>query len=265
MFDHLLFVEGPSDESVLRELGATLGSEVMRGSVGFVHMGGTRNFAYYAADHILDFLARRRVRLWFLVDRDEADDEEVVRMTARLGARASLKVLERRELENYLLDPAALRAFVSEKREAAGLPVAGAPDEAAVAATLNEVAVGLRDEVVRLQLGKRLLSSIHLGSRRMVGTPNERIEQAITDLQERLRTLEPTRQAIEGEMAVGWPESALALVPGSLILDRLAQRFEIRFNKNAGDRARLAHLIKANAVPEEIEEFLNRIAASLGT
>jgi hypothetical protein len=41
MYDRLLFVEGPSDEAVLRELAKTLGIDLATANVGFVQMGGT--------------------------------------------------------------------------------------------------------------------------------------------------------------------------------------------------------------------------------
>jgi hypothetical protein len=258
MYDQLLFVEGPSDEAVLRELAATAGSEAIRGSLGFVHMGGVRNFAYYAADHILDFLARRRVRMWFLVDRDEADDADIARMVARLGDRATLKVLERRELENYLLDASALTAFIKEKRETAG-SAEGTPGEPAVRTALDEVAEGMRDEVVRLRLMKRVLPSIHMQNRRIGGPVSERIEAAIRDLQERLGNLDRVRADVEADVATDWPRNALNLVPGSLVLEAVAQLFEVRFNKEAGDSARLARLLKAGAIPQEMKDFLNSI------
>ena len=49
MFDRLLFVEGPSDESVIPSLAKTLGLDFTKSNIGFVHMCGVRNFAHFAA------------------------------------------------------------------------------------------------------------------------------------------------------------------------------------------------------------------------
>src|SRR6266481_3856140 len=50
MFDRLIFVEGPSDESVLRGIAKKLPVDLTRANVGFVYMTGARNFAHFAAE-----------------------------------------------------------------------------------------------------------------------------------------------------------------------------------------------------------------------
>jgi putative ATP-dependent endonuclease of OLD family len=139
MYDRLVFVEGPSDEAVIRELAKTLDIDLARANVGFVQMGGVRNFAHFAAQSTIGLLARRRIRLWFVADRDEKDDAEVMAMVQRLGEGASVKVLERRELENYLLDASAVARFIGEKRLAGGL-AADIPAEADVETGIVEEA-----------------------------------------------------------------------------------------------------------------------------
>jgi putative ATP-dependent endonuclease of the OLD family len=119
MFDRLVFVEGPSDEEVVREWASILGINLAQAGVGFVSMGGVRNLGYFAAKGTLDFLTRRRVRIWFLIDRDEREAEDVKDLSARLTGQAKLVVLERREIENYLIVPRALHEFIRLKREMA--------------------------------------------------------------------------------------------------------------------------------------------------
>ncbi len=68
----------------------------------------------------LDVFTKRRIALWFVADRDERDDAEVVRMMQRLGGRARLVVLKKRELENYLLkgyDLAGRTVFSTEAKQ----------------------------------------------------------------------------------------------------------------------------------------------------
>jgi len=124
MFDRLVFVEGQSDEAILRQLAAKLSVDPNRSNTGFIWMRGIRNFAAFAADSTLDYLNRRRVKIWFIVDRDEQGDEDITRMIQQLGDRARLVVLRKRELENYLLDPTALRAWIEERALHAGRPEA---------------------------------------------------------------------------------------------------------------------------------------------
>ena len=89
MYDRLVFVEGPSDEAVLRELAKILDRDLAKANVGFVQMGGVRNFAHFAAQTTLELLTRRNIKRWFVTDRDERDDEDVNQMLQRLGGAAN--------------------------------------------------------------------------------------------------------------------------------------------------------------------------------
>jgi putative ATP-dependent endonuclease of the OLD family len=116
MFDRLVFVEGDTDETILRELSALLGVNLSSANVGFIPIEGARNLAHYAADATLSFLTKRQVRMWFLLDRDEKDEIDIKKLAGRLGSRAKLVVLQRREIENYLLCPRAIAEFIGYKR-----------------------------------------------------------------------------------------------------------------------------------------------------
>ena len=85
MYDRLVFVEGPSDEQVLRTFASTLGLNLSRTGVGFVTTGGARNFTHYANAATLAFLSKRRVRLYFVLDRDERDMPEIEKLKSQLG------------------------------------------------------------------------------------------------------------------------------------------------------------------------------------
>jgi len=261
MFEQLVFVEGPSDEAVLRELAKTLGVDFAKANAGFVQMSGIRSFAHFAAEQTLELLARRQMRLWFLVDRDEADDDEVARMVARLGDRATLHVLGRRELENFLLAPLAVQAFILEKRAAAGNP---APDEVKlddVATSLKLEAEALRDEVLRLRLERRVLRPIYLQNRTIApGLPEERIRLALNDLQNRLETLPAEREKATASLQDDWPVRAQELAPGSEILKKVATAFGSHFRKEIGDSAKIAKHLRPEDIPAELRNLLNDIS-----
>ncbi len=110
MFDRLAFVEGPTDEDMIRAFSKTLGVESALKNVGFVKLGGASNIVYYSIDATLDLLSKRQIPMTFVLDRDERSDAETQKIEKRLGSRASFVVLSRRELENYLLDPEAIRS-----------------------------------------------------------------------------------------------------------------------------------------------------------
>ena len=257
MFDRLVFVEGPSDEEVLRELAQKCGLDIAGANVGFVQMGGVRNFAHFAAEGTLDLLARRRIALHFVVDRDEREDTEVQAMAERLGERAKLHVLKRRELENYLLAPAAIRGFVGEKRGLSSEELdRELPEIAEIEAAIADEADALKEEVVRLRVNRQLLRPLFLQVRGNDGTPRELIDSAIEDLQERARLTDETTARIEAEVEDRWVESSNEIAPGHRLLDGIARRFGVRFAKNKGDAVRLARHMTHSDVPREIRQLL---------
>jgi putative ATP-dependent endonuclease of OLD family len=259
MYDRLLFVEGPSDEAVLRELAKTLDLDLAGANVGFVQMGGVRNFAHFAAQGTIDLLARRRIRLCFVADRDERDDDEVQEMVRRLGTSATLVVLERRELENYLLEPDAVARFIREKRVAAGLGDDGPPSEE-VAVKLAEEARKLQSEVIRLRFEAVALRPIFLRVRGREGDARERLDRAATELGERIKELERVREGIKQDVEHDWDQVASSRAPGSLILDAVARSYGVRFTKESGDSARLARHLRLSGVVEELRRLLRDIA-----
>jgi putative ATP-dependent endonuclease of OLD family len=189
LFDRLVFVEGPSDEAVIRQLARNLNIEFAKRNVGFVYMKGVRNFAHFAAPTTLDLLSRRQIRMWFIVDRDENDDKEVQAMMVKLGGRAELKVFPCRELENQLLDPFAVTALIEYKRSRAG--TSGAPPAVAdVTTAIEEEAANLKPEAIRLRVEKRLLQPVFLHSRASTGTVAERLQSRARDLTDRLGSIE---------------------------------------------------------------------------
>jgi hypothetical protein len=258
MYDRLVFVEGPSDEEILRELGRNLNIDTGRANVGFVYMKGVRNFAHFAAEGTLDLLTRRKIKMWFITDRDERDDSEVTRMLNSLEDRAQLRVLKRRELENYLLVPDAVRNFITEKQGAAGIqdPTPSLED---VKTAIIEEASNLKDEVIRLRLERQILQPIFLQTRHVTGSIEERIQQAAKDLTTRLNNIEEERVTITSAIESVWPSQAQNLAPGTLVLERVAKRFNVRFNKASGDGARLAYFIPASAIADELQDLLQEV------
>ncbi len=116
MYDRLVFVEGPSDELVIREFCSTLSVNLSRGNVGFIALRGIGNLSYYAAAETLAFLRKRNVEITFLIDRDEKADSEIKRIADALGSTVVFFPTDARELENYLMIPTAVAQYVSERK-----------------------------------------------------------------------------------------------------------------------------------------------------
>jgi putative ATP-dependent endonuclease of OLD family len=259
MFDRLVFVEGASDEAVLRELARKLEVDLARSNVGFVHMGGVRNFAHFAAEATLEVFTRRRIRLWFVADRDERDDAEVGQMMQRLRDRARLVVLTKRELENYLLDPGTIVQFIKEKRRLAGVET-DRVDVDSVRQALQEEIGGLKEEVIRLRLERKALGPVFLHTREVMGSLEERLDKGLAELTERKTKLGEDRNLVRTAVDAEWNLDAFRLVPGSTLLTKLAQRFGVVFSKHRGDSERLARLLPLESIDRELRELLEEIS-----
>jgi putative ATP-dependent endonuclease of OLD family len=259
MFDRLLFAEGPSDEAVLRIFAQKLSIDLTRCNLGFVHMGGIRNFANFAADATLDLLSRRRVLMWFLTDRDEMEDEEVKKMMEKLGTRAKLFVLHCRELENNLLNEEAIAAFISEKLRAAKKSADGATRDR-VAEALQTVLTEMKPEVVRLRLQKRALAPIYLQSRKASGSPEDRIKSALENLQKRLASLEEQRAEIGAAVDQSCSAEQKNWAPGALVLEKVAATFGAKFSKENGDSEKIAALMPPSAISHHLKTLLEEVA-----
>lgn len=253
MFDRLIFVEGPSDEAVLRELASHLDLDAASVNVGFVQLGGVRNFAHYAARATLELLTRRQVDMWFVVDRDEAEADEIRQMLERLGGRAHLAVLSRREIENFLMAPAAVTAYLG----CGGVRV-GEDD---VTRVINEEANKLRDEVFRLRVERKTLRPVFLQTRQNEGSIQARIEAAIGDLNARLNHLEEVEAQVAADLDRDWAVNMLALVPGSCLLQRVAHRLGGKFSKQDGDSVRLARVMRPQDIAHELRTLLQTVTA----
>lgn len=258
MYDRLLFVEGRSDEEVLRELARQLNLDLTRANVGFVQMGGIRNFAHFAAEATLDILSRRRVRMWFLADRDERDDAEVTAMVTKLGARAKMHVLARREIDNYLIVARAVAALVSEK-----LCTTPAPAPKEVQDAIVQEADALKEEVVRLRVEKRMLAPIYLQARAQTGTAEERIRVAIELLNNRTEQLASERAKVCEQVETEWPSRSAEILPGAKLLERVMARYGLKYSK-ASDGPRLARMLVPNEIDSDLACFLRDVAAQEG-
>ena len=200
---------------------------------------------------------------------DERGQEQVDKLASQLTGTATLHVLKRREIENYLLDPAALTKFITEKAwrgDRRRLEVS--PDE--VQAALQEIADGLRDYSIVKRVTARLCG-IHRVDRDAIFASLEeqglteaatvaisKLEQEVSQLRNQLAELVElaTRQVEEG-----WTQNKMFIAPGHEILDELMKRYGLRFNKDR-DTGDLAALIETEQVAQELVRLLASIASS---
>jgi len=265
MFDRLVFVEGPSDEAVVREHANKIGVNLAQQNVGFVRMGGVRNFTHYATEAILSFLSKRQVDMYFLLDHDEQDDKDVEAIKKRLGDRANVHVLRKREIENYLLTPSALLAFLEKKtqRSAKFESLSSEPQ-------INELLSSCADELKEFTLGKRVAKKLcrpvylseswadevlKIGAKASIESEIERQSKSIAD---RSASLAEVYEHESNALSARWEAEKLSLVPGSELLDLVFQKYGVRFRKET-DSSRVAAAMTATEVDSELVTFIQTI------
>jgi len=265
MFDRLVFVEGPSDEAVIREHANKVGVNFAQRNVGFIRMGGVRNFTHYASEAILSFLSKRQVEMYFLLDHDEQDNDDVNAIKARLGDKASVHVLAKREIENYLLKPRAISDFLRTKtKDSPKSETALSADR--ISELLPVCADGLREFTIGKRVAKFLCKPVFatdswVNEISKVGTKGAiqaEIDKQANSLADRKARLGDVCDRESATVASRWDAEKLDMVPGSELLDKVFQNYGVRFRKET-DSSRIAAAIAAEEIDQELVNFINSV------
>ena len=251
--DRVLVVEGTSDEDVLQ----VWFPHVLRNPrVAVLRGHGGQNARH--ADQLAEWLAGTdRIslrRVLYLRDRDELAPEVLERLTQS----PSVHVLLRREIENYLLDPAAITAVIRS------LVPKGttAPDAAAIAAALDSAAEKLRRRIVINRVAQRVAPPRQLMDttlRKRLAEDSVNLDGFTSAVTERLMTAtELTAQITtawdEAEADVGkhTDDALLEIAPGEEILNTLFVQYTGRRYKK---RVHGPEIAAAMSPPEELAEL----------
>ncbi|MYA01804.1 MAG: AAA family ATPase [Chloroflexi bacterium] len=268
IYDRLLFVESRTDEEVIRAWAKTLGMNLNQANVGFVYTSGSRNLAYFAAESTLEFLAARRMKLWFVLDRDEKDEDDIAQIRQHLGPRAGVFVLDKREIENYLCSPRAMCILIGQKLAMAGNGERGAPEPEEMMAIVDEEVEKLRSVAVAKRVTKLLCKPIYpSGGEAFESADGRSVESKVREEIDRLEEgISSRRDAvveqidrITEEVEDQWLRRRLDIVPGDLLIDLVFRRFGVRFWKRKGDSARLAEFMEAEDIAPEIASFIREV------
>lgn len=256
MYDRLVFVEGSSDEQVLRTFAATLGLNLSRTAVAFIPIGGARNFAHYASADTLGFLSKRRVRVHFILDRDERDSVEIDKLRSRLGSLGDLRVLDRRELENYLLSSEALARYLTTRT---GYHI-DADDISAILAEVCQtlVATSAERRVLRLACSPVIPDRNAVLKRRDSSFTDVLIAEltmAERILAERKESIAQLLETAGNDLKTVSPEDLLLVLPGEEILVAVFQKFSTSFSKKS-DGPKIAAEMREDEIPQEIADLL---------
>lgn len=272
IYDNLVFVEGDSDEAIIREFASTLEVSLGSANLGFIEMEGSRNFSYFAADSTLSFLKKRRIRLWFIVDKDEKDNDDIEKIKGRLGDRAELRVLEKRELENYLLCPRAISEFLKLRVGTSdGTTSDLAFDVEKIEESIHLCADKLKDTAIWKRVTKKLCASLHFNldwlkeietkERAKESLENE-IKNLIEELGNRESGIMRVLTEVESEIESKWEQKKQEIVPGSLLLDTLFKEYGMRYKKKR-DGPLIASLMLRTEIEPEIRVLIEQFARPL--
>lgn len=256
--DRVLVVEGASDEDILQvwfpEVLRSPRVAVLRG-----HGGDNARHAGQLAEWLAgaDRVGWRRVL--YLRDRDELAPA----VLARLSQSPSVYILQRREIENYLLDPGAIAEAIRSLIPAGTL----APDPLAIAAALNSAAENLRQKIVINRVAQQIAPPRQLMDnklRRQLAGDGVDLGQFTSIVLERLMTpadlaaqiTTAWRQA-EADVANHSGAGLLEIAPGEEILNVLFLQYLGRKFEKRTDGATIAAAMEPPAeLVERLKEFI---------
>ena len=268
IYDRLVFVESQTDEDIIREWASTLGINLTQANVGFVHMGGARNLSYFAASSTLALMAKRQIKMWFMIDRDERDEKEIRAIQERLGDNAAASVLNKREIENYLVHPRILTDQMNLKLQANGTQNGSTPDIEAVREAIGEEAENLKSITIFKRVAKIICRPLYPNRGRLfedIGqmTVQEKASAEIGVLETKLTDLKTSIADVtekeSEEVQSRWKEHRLDMVPGDLLIDGVYRRYGVRFHKERGDGVQIAGLMTREEIGAELAGLIESI------
>jgi predicted ATP-dependent endonuclease of OLD family len=254
MFDRLIFVEGVSDQAILTEFVKTMKCDFGATNSAFVIMGGGARLNQFAAESTLDLLSRRRIPMEFIIDKDERESADIKKIVDRVGDRATVRVLERREIENYLLKPFAIHKLLSDKAKRAGKEFEHSVEDLTNA--IQAVAEEGLERLVHLVVSKRLLGPLY--PNQGDGPAVDRLTSAKDAIETRIAEAATVEATVRAEISINWPQTANTRVPGSYILETLFQRYGFKYKKDS-DGSALAALIGADDIDPEVKRMIKSI------
>jgi putative ATP-dependent endonuclease of OLD family len=268
MYDRLVFVEGRTDEAIIREWASLLRINLSQSNVGFVPMGGARNFSHYAASATLAFLSKRNVKSWILLDRDERDAPEIDRLKGIAGKFATVNVLEHREIENLLLQPRVILELVKFKLRAAGKPEGGVTQDQ-VEAALETALEALKKTTIHKRITKSLcVPLIPNHAVHDVGDNESTREKLLTELDRMISDVEATKARFDDTekaktdlVEANWALRKTQMVPGELAMDHILRSFGLRFNKDH-DGPRMASMMRDDEIDPAMKAFIRDLGAN---
>ena len=234
----VLFVEGLDDFRLLRRFARKLGMQELSSGSGITPLasGGFSSWERITvlASGIAEALGAP-LMIGAIYDRDYYCDEQVDQVTQSLRTNLKLAwVLERKEIENYLLVPAALDRAIA--RTLSVRHERGSKSVAVVDSTelLDDITRPLRDDVLSQLMARRHDYFHHTG-------------------QDKSRVYKDVLSAFDARWAK--LDTRIALVPGKFVLGQFRQRVQDLCGVTLTD-PRIAEAINREDIPSDMRELL---------
>lgn len=278
--DAVLFVEGSSDSQAFNAWSETLGLSFAESNITILPMDGGEDAGrkVRVRGDVLEGISRKApVPHLFILDRDERSRDEISKVQETLGGH--VRILQRRELENYMLIPRALliairekhrdNAVITEKIDSASLEEV----EKLIGVTAESLKGMVLLKRVRAELGglkegllPRESVSALLPRVQDADFPKllrEAIESRISKHLETLNLDEIVRaetEILDTEWAAS--ERHLYLAPGDEIVSAVFRHFGAEYRKPK-DTVRIAREMKPDEIDTEVKETIQQVATML--
>lgn len=263
-----VFVEGTSDEAFIRQIAQNLKLDI--DSASFIKLGGSGNLHYYAVNDTLEILRERGAKLFLVVDSDEKDSSTVEKVKKSLSGQLEVMILERREIENYLLVAEAIQRTFLELN--GNNKTKQLPSIEQIIQAIDEGA----DEYKALTINKRaltkftdLLPKMRREDFKFDGTSADfkvSIEKLVNRYADnKAEILAACDQAIldsHKEVEADWSTRKLEFVPGAEILEFTFRKFGFKFNKTR-DVKKIASHMKRDTIDPALVQIIKSIEHEL--
>jgi AAA15 family ATPase/GTPase/uncharacterized protein YutE (UPF0331/DUF86 family) len=276
--DTVLFVEGPSDQRVFEVLSEKLGLSLEEHNVTTVSMGGGSDAVRgtRVRSDVLEGISQKSpVPHLFILDRDERSQIELTKIQEALEERVYL--LQRRELENYLLAPRALLAAIRSKHSdnSAITEIIDGSSKDEVNKIIQLTAESLYDLVLMKRVRAELTGlrggllpkdavtdlSHKVNFKNFPRIIRRKIESHISEHLDDLNISEIVDR-VKFSLGVDWADTSQRswIAPGEEIVAAVFHHFGSEYKK-PNDTIRIAREMRSDEIPDEIADLLRRVVA----
>lgn len=275
MADFVFFIEGTTDEKIFRVWAKTLGIDFDSKNIFCIQMKSCRNYQYYVNSDVLNKISRNsRTPRMFVIDRDEKPEEAINKIKEQTQ---NAHVLEKREIENYLLHSEIILDVM--KKKAQSNVEAQQKLENITHQNIEDLMLLKADDLKQVVMFKRIREIIGGGPYLPYDEIKQLLEKSTSvslssltydisklvqrhmeekcDKRKIEKIISEQFKIVEGLWNKGNKEK-LSLAPGEEILSGIFKEFNLNYNKDK-DGLKIAEQMKQSDFPDEIRSIIKKI------